>query len=66
LEVQSLLLEHKDVGRGRVLDALIGISALLIVLIARIVVEEKTWQKTLPGHTGHMKKVRYRLVPFVW
>ena len=46
--------------------SVIAVSALLILLIARIFVEEKTLQKTLPGYTEYMKRVRYRLVPFVW
>ena len=46
--------------------SLIAVSVLLIVLIARIAVEEKTMRQTLPGYTKYMKKVRYRLVPFVW
>lgn len=45
---------------------LIAVSVLLIVLIARIVVEEIALQKTLPGYPEYMKKVRYRLVPFIW
>jgi len=46
--------------------SLIAVSALLIVLIARIFVEEKALRETLPGYTEYMKRVRYRLVPFVW
>ncbi|MHC4597656.1 MAG: methyltransferase family protein [Planctomycetota bacterium] len=45
---------------------LIGIPVLLAVLIARIVVEERTLRKTLPGYSEYAGKVRYRLVPFVW
>ena len=45
---------------------LIAVSVLLVVVIARIVVEETFLQKTLPGYTEYMKKVRYRLVPFIW
>ena len=46
--------------------SLIAVSVLLIVLIARTIVEEGVLTKTLPGYTEYMKKVRYRLVPFVW
>lgn len=46
--------------------SLIAVSVLLTVLVARMVVEEKTLQKTLPGYTAYMKKVRYRLIPVVW
>ncbi len=35
-------------------------------VVARIVVEERTLCKTLPGYTGYTKKVPYRLVPFIW
>ncbi len=44
----------------------IAVSVLLVVSIARIVAEEATLQKTLPGYTEYMKNVRYRLVPFIW
>ena len=46
--------------------SLIATSGTLIILIARIVVEEKTLRKTLPGYTEYIEKVSYRLVPFVW
>ena len=45
---------------------LIALIAPLAVLIARALVEEKSLQKTLPGYTDYMKRVRYRLVPFIW
>ena len=35
-------------------------------VVARIVVEERTLRETLPGYTGYMRKVPYRLVPRVW
>lgn len=46
--------------------SLIAASGILIILIARIVVEEKTLRKTLPGYIEYIDKVPYRLVPFVW
>ncbi len=46
--------------------SLIAVSALLIVLIARIIVEEKVLSKTLPGYAEYMEQVQDRLVPFVW
>jgi protein-S-isoprenylcysteine O-methyltransferase Ste14 len=46
--------------------SLIAVSVLLSVLVARIIVEEKVLRKTLPGYVEYMRKVRYRLVPFVW
>lgn len=39
---------------------------LLIMLIARISVEEKTLCTALPGYSDYVKKVRYRLLPFIW
>jgi protein-S-isoprenylcysteine O-methyltransferase Ste14 len=45
---------------------LIATAAMIGVLVARIVVEEKTLRQTLPGYTVYMQKVRYRLVPFIW
>lgn len=43
-----------------------GVIIFLIFVIARIIVEEKSLKKTLPGYTEYMKKVRYRLIPFIW
>ena len=45
---------------------MIAVSVLLMVLIARIIVEEKVLRKTLPGYAEYMEQVRDRLVPFVW
>ncbi|MFC1810988.1 methyltransferase family protein [Patescibacteria group bacterium] len=39
---------------------------LLIVIIIRIIVEEKKLKETLPGYPAYMKKVKYRLLPFIW
>lgn len=46
--------------------ALMAMSVPLLVLVARILVEEKSLRQTLPGYTNYMKRVRYRLVPFIW
>ncbi len=46
--------------------SLIATTGILIILIARIVVEEKTLRKTLPGYMEYIDKVPYRLIPFVW
>jgi protein-S-isoprenylcysteine O-methyltransferase Ste14 len=35
-------------------------------LVARIKVEERTLSETLLGYADYMRRVRYRLVPFVW
>ena len=36
------------------------------LLVARILIEEKTLRDTLPGYRDYMKKVKYRLIPFIW
>ncbi len=51
------------------LESWVGVIALLpvlVVMILRIGVEERTLKETLPGYPEYMKKVKYRLVPFVW
>ena len=47
-------------------SSVIALTVILVVLIARIIVEEKTLRTTLPGYPEYIEKVRYRLVPFVW
>ena len=43
------------------------ISALLIlVIVVRLVNEEKFLSANLPGYDAYRRKVRYRLVPFLW
>ena len=36
------------------------------VLLWRLLDEEKILQRDLPGYTEYMRRVRFRLVPFVW
>lgn len=51
------------------LESYAGLLALLlpfVFLVARIKVEEKTLKETLPGYADYTRRVRYRLVPFVW
>jgi protein-S-isoprenylcysteine O-methyltransferase Ste14 len=38
----------------------------LAFLVARIEVEERTLRETLPGYGDYTRRVRHRLVPFVW
>lgn len=45
---------------------LVAVSTLVLILIARITVEEQTLNVTLPGYPEYTQRVRYRLVPFVW
>jgi len=46
--------------------ALIAVSVIMAALVVIIFVEEKTLREALPGYADYMKRVRYRLVPFVW
>jgi protein-S-isoprenylcysteine O-methyltransferase Ste14 len=51
------------------LESYASVLALLlpfVFLIARIRVEERTLGETLPGYADYMRRVRHRLVPFVW
>ena len=45
--------------------ALVG-TALTLLLAARIVGEDKMLARELDGYEEYTKKVKYRLVPFVW
>jgi protein-S-isoprenylcysteine O-methyltransferase Ste14 len=44
---------------------LLGVVMLFIVAV-RIVGEEKALVEGLEGYADYKKKVRYRLIPFVW
>lgn len=46
--------------------ALIPAAFIPVVLLIRILNEEKVLIKGLKGYTEYMKKVKYRLIPFVW
>jgi len=39
---------------------------LLAVLVWRLLDEEKILQRDLPGYAEYMRRVRFRLVPFIW
>jgi len=39
---------------------------LIPMLVFRILNEEGVLRRGLPGYNGYCKKVRYRLIPFVW
>jgi protein-S-isoprenylcysteine O-methyltransferase Ste14 len=45
---------------------LVPVGALLIVLIWRLLDEERLLAEELPGYTEYQRRVRFRLVPFVW
>jgi protein-S-isoprenylcysteine O-methyltransferase Ste14 len=51
------------------LDALwsfVPVVFLLIVLVIRTKLEDKTLREQLEGYRGYAKQVRYRLIPGVW
>lgn len=39
---------------------------LPIVMVYRLMNEEKVLMRELPGYTEYMQNVRYRLIPFIW
>ena len=45
---------------------LIPIAAILPLLIWRLLDEERYLARELPGYVDYQRRVRYRLVPFVW
>jgi protein-S-isoprenylcysteine O-methyltransferase Ste14 len=46
--------------------AVIAFLPLPVLLIFRILNEEQVLAKELPGYKAYMKKVKYRLIPFIW
>lgn len=46
--------------------SLLTVSVILLALLARILVEEKTLRKTLPAYMAYVARVPFRLVPLVW
>jgi protein-S-isoprenylcysteine O-methyltransferase Ste14 len=56
-------------GTPLVLGSWIGLAVLpviVVLLIARIFIEESTLRSGLPGYSEYMSRVRYRLVPGIW
>jgi protein-S-isoprenylcysteine O-methyltransferase Ste14 len=45
---------------------LLMVVPTVLVLVWRILDEERFLSENLPGYTDYEKKVRYRMVPFVW
>ena len=45
---------------------LIPVILLPLLLVIRILNEEKVLKNNLPGYEEYMKKVKYRLIPFIW
>jgi protein-S-isoprenylcysteine O-methyltransferase Ste14 len=57
------------VGMALWLESYAAALAVLVpiaVLAMRIVFEERFLRRELPGYEAYVRKVRYRLVPFVW
>jgi protein-S-isoprenylcysteine O-methyltransferase Ste14 len=50
---------------GSLYGAIIGLIAL-VALVGRIIGEEKMLVNELEGYEEYKKKVKYRLIPFVW
>ena len=46
--------------------ALLVFLAYPAIIAKRLLGEEELLQKELPGYEDYMKKVKYRLIPFVW
>ena len=56
-------------GMGLWLESYASIIAVIFVMAAfvpRILVEETTLEKSLPGYSDYIDRVRYRLMPFIW
>jgi len=45
---------------------LLASLAMLAVFIWRILDEERLLRQDLPGYTGYQRKVKYRLIPYIW
>jgi protein-S-isoprenylcysteine O-methyltransferase Ste14 len=46
--------------------ALLAVLALVAVIVARLLAEEKLLAAELPGYAEYRARVRHRLIPFVW
>lgn len=46
--------------------AVIPFAIMPVILVYRILNEEKVLREQLPGYTDYCNKVRYRLIPFIW
>ena len=45
---------------------LIPIAAYPVIIVIRIINEEKVLTKGLVGYADYKNKVKYRLIPFIW
>ena len=46
--------------------ALIPFAFYPVIIVVRLMDEERLLAQELPGYTDYQKKVKYRLIPFVW
>ena len=46
--------------------ALIPFAFLPLILVLRILNEEKILKRDLEGYKDYCKKIRYRLIPYLW
>ena len=46
--------------------ALIAFAFYPVIIIVRLADEEKLLTRELPGYADYKKKVKYRLIPFIW
>jgi protein-S-isoprenylcysteine O-methyltransferase Ste14 len=57
------------IGTSLMLGSLWGLPLTCLIesiLAVRVIGEERVLHKNLPGYGGYCKRVRSRLVPFVW
>ncbi|MBR6676817.1 MAG: isoprenylcysteine carboxylmethyltransferase family protein, partial [Clostridia bacterium] len=46
--------------------SLLCFAPYVVLIVVRIVNEEKVLTRELSGYAEYKKKVRYRLIPFIW
>jgi protein-S-isoprenylcysteine O-methyltransferase Ste14 len=51
---------------GSIYGFLLSIVIIPFLFIIRIMNEEKVLQQDLIGYADYMKKVKYRIIPFIW
>jgi len=45
---------------------LLALAPMMLVIVLRLLAEERFLAKNLPGYADYRSRVRYRLAPFVW
>ena len=38
----------------------------LVLIVRRILIEDRMLQRDLPGYMNYAERVRYRLIPYIW